>query len=403
MPHQVAVLTAAKRFKLLACGRRWGKTAIGLISVIEGHGEYRGQFRGALNGGRIWWVVPSYPHAAEVWRNLKQAVGDVATASSEVERRVELPGGGSVTIKSGDNPDSLRGFGLDGVVVDEAAFCDEDVWVRALRPALSDRKGWGMMLSSPNGFNWFHALFEVAGTDGEWAVFQRPTSDNPLVSPSELDAAKRQIGIAAFAQEYGGRFTSVADAEFPPEYFDDPFWADEMPETEIGVLALDPSKGRDSKRGDFQASVFAGFLDGAVYVDAALGRYPIGTAVRESLRLGLKHGARVFAFESNGFQDEALMPEIERQLADHPLHGIAVVPVHHSIKKELRIQSLDPFLARHELRFVNSEGTRRLVDQLREFPHSHHDDGPDALEMAVRTLLNLIQTDEDSPFSTIYA
>ena len=105
MEHQQRVLLSPKRFKLLACGRRWGKTALGLIAVLVGHGAQRGQYRGALDGGKIWWVAPSYPIASEVWRDLKRAVKDIAVRVNEVERRVDLPGGGSVMVKSADNPD----------------------------------------------------------------------------------------------------------------------------------------------------------------------------------------------------------------------------------------------------------------------------------------------------------
>ena len=392
MAHQLPILVADSRFKLLACGRRWGKTAVGLIAVIEGHGSTRGRYRGALNGGRIWWVVPSYPHASEVWRNLKQATRDAAVTINEVERRVELPNGGSVTIKSGDNPDSLRGFGLDGVVIDEAAFCAEDVWARALRPALSDRRGWAMMLSSPNGFNWFHRLFDDAGTDGDWTVFQRPTSDNPLVSSAELAAARRQVGDAAYFQEYGGLFVSVDGAEFPAEYFDDDvIWVPSVPrDCAAKVVALDPSKGKHAKRGDYQASVFVGVYDGKAYIDAEIGRYPIGPAVAATLKLAFRYGVNRVAYEANGFQ-EMIGGEFERQLVGNRLHGLTIQPIENYGNKESRIQSLDPFLRNQELRFVDSPGCRLLVSQLREFPMAAHDDGPDALEMAIRTSLAMLR------------
>lgn len=392
MAHQLPILLADSRFKMLACGRRWGKTAVGLIAVIEGHGSTRARYRGALNGGRVWWVVPSYPHASEVWRNLKQATRDAAISINEVERRVELPGGGSVTIKSGDNPDSLRGFGLDGVVLDEAAFCHEDVWQRALRPALSDRRGWAMMLSSPNGFNWFHQLFDDAGTDGEWTVFQRPTSDNPLVSQRELDAARRQIGDAAYFQEYGGQFVSVAGAEFPAEYFDDDvLWVKAIPaDCFARVVALDPSKGKNAKRGDYQAAVFVGVHDGKAYVDATVARCPIGEAVANTLKLAFRYGATQVAYEANGFQ-EMIGGEFERQLVGNRLHGLTITPIENYGNKESRIQSLDPFMRNRELRFVDSPGCRLLVSQLREFPMAAHDDGPDALEMAIRKALAMVQ------------
>lgn len=393
MPHQQQVLRSGKRFKLLACGRRWGKTALGLIACIEGHGARRGQFRGAIDGGRIWWVVPSYPIAAEVWRDLKRAVGTIALDKSEVERRVELPGGGSITVKSADNPDSLRGAGLDGVVIDEAAFCAEEVWTKAIPPTIADRLGWVMLLTTPNGLNWFHDLFQTAGGDSEWDVFQRPTSDNPIIAASELEAIKRRIPLAAYLQEHEAMFTNVAGAQFPSEYFDDHIWVREIPATCYAkAVALDPATGKNIKRGDYSSSVYVGVWEGLAYVDARLERCPVGRAVDNSLGLAFHYGSRLVAYEENGFQ-ELIGGIFDQQLAGNRLHGITVVPITNTAKKEDRIQSLDPFFRNRELRFIDNPHTRLLIAQLREFPMAAHDDGPDALEMAVRqSLAQLIHT-----------
>jgi predicted phage terminase large subunit-like protein len=396
MDHQLPVLTSGKRFKLLSCGRRWGKTALGLIAVIVGHGSFRGQFRGALGGGKIWWVTPSYPIASEVWRDLKRAVEGVATRISEVERRVELPGGGSVMVKSADNPDSLRGAGLDGVVIDEAAFCDEDVWARVIPPTITDRKGWAALLSTPNGFNWFHDLFEFASGDSQWDVFQRPTVDNPLIDPVELENIKRGMPLAAYMQEYEACFTSVAGAEFPGDYFHYHIWVDKLPEgISAGCVALDPSKGKNAKRGDFQAAVYTGFHDGLLYVDAILDRVPVGAAVDNTLSLAHRYGARLVAYEGNNFQEEALAPIFEDRLHGNRLHGIRLICITHTESKEGRIQSLDPFLRNGSLRFVRSPGAKLLVNQLKEFPMAAHDDGPDALEMALAHSLQLLNSAPD--------
>ena len=80
----------------------------------------------------------------------------------EKQMRIDLPGGGSITVKSADDPDSLRGVGLDGLVFDEAAFARREAWVNGLRPALADRQGWAVFLSTPCGQNWLHDLFVAA-------------------------------------------------------------------------------------------------------------------------------------------------------------------------------------------------------------------------------------------------
>lgn len=401
MEHQQKVLLSHKRFKLLACGRRWGKTALGLIAVLVGHGAHRGQYRGALNGGKIWWVAPSYPIASEVWRDLKRAVRDVAIRMNEVERRVDLPGGGSVMVKSADNPDSLRGAGLDGVVCDEAAFFDADVWERVIPPTIADRRGWVMLFSTPNGFNWFHDLYQFACGDSEWDVFQRPTADNPIIGRDELDRLKRSMPLAAWMQEHEANFISVAGAAFPAEYFGEHIWVDAMPhEIAAGVVALDPAKGVGIKRGDFSAAVYTGFHGGLVYVDAIIERVPPTVATNNALGLAFRHRAKLIVCEGNGFQEDTFRPLFASQLSGNRVHGISVhFPVNHSAKGDAirpgRIHSLDPYFANNAIRFVRSPGTKILVQQLQEFPMAAHDDGPDALEMAIGHCLSQLQTNHN--------
>ncbi len=180
-------------------------------------------------------------------------------------------------------------------------------------------------------------------------------------------------------------------AEFPGEYFGDHIWLDQWPaETAAVVVALDPSKGKNAKRGDYQAAVAVGVYHQTLIVDAILARVPIGAAVDNTLSLAFRYGARLVPYEANNFQEEACGPVFEDRLRGNRLHGIQVVPVLHNTSKEGRIQSLDPFLRNGSIRFVRSPGTKLLVSQLKEFPMAAHDDGPDALEMAIGYSLSLL-------------
>lgn len=201
------------RFKVLACGRRWGKTRLGSALCIAT----------AINGGRAWWVAPSYKMAAVGWRMVSRLGNQIPTATiRQVDRQVILPGGGSVQVRSADDPNSLRGEGLDFAVMDECAYMAEAAWVEALRPALSDRLGKALFISTPKGRNWFWRLF-VRGQDDlqneirSWAF---PTSDNPFVAKTEIEAARKSLPDRIFRQEYlaefmedaGGVFRRVAEA-----------------------------------------------------------------------------------------------------------------------------------------------------------------------------------------------
>jgi len=160
------------------------------------------------------WVAPSFPIASMIWRDLKHALRDAWSAKNEVDRRIELGSGGSISVRSADNPDSLRGVGLDGVVIDEAAFCQQETWTEAMRPALADKQGWAMFISTPCGQNWFFDLWNRAQTTDGMEAWQRPTSDNPIIPPSELEAAKLELGPFTFSQEFDAQFVSPEGALF---------------------------------------------------------------------------------------------------------------------------------------------------------------------------------------------
>ena len=220
LPHQVDVLNHPARCKVVVCGRRWGKTILGLLAVIEGHGPKDLGYRGALEGAQVWWVAPTFPIATLIWRDLKKALHGAWVEKSETERRIVLPGGGSVTVKSADNVDALRGAGLDGVVLDEAAFMKQEAWTEALRPALSDRQGWAVFLSTPKGQNWLYDLYLLAEERDAWARWQQPTRNNPRIPREELRAAREELGPFQFAQEFEAEFMTPGGGLFKAQWFE---------------------------------------------------------------------------------------------------------------------------------------------------------------------------------------
>lgn len=160
--------------------------------------------------GRCWWIAPNFPQASAAWRELKALAAQIPERKVyEDQRRIVLPGGGEIALKSADAPESLRGEGLDLVVLDEAAYIDSEVWTDAIRPALSDRKGSALIISTPAGYNWFFEAYE-RGQEGrsDWQSWQYPTSDNPLIDPEEIEAARESLPARTFGQEYLAAFTA---------------------------------------------------------------------------------------------------------------------------------------------------------------------------------------------------
>jgi len=211
-PGQLEVHNSDARFKVLSAGRRWGKTRLGVNECLDA----------ASKGGRAWWVSPSYKTSEVGWRPLRQIARKIPNAEVRlVDRMVTLPGGGFVAVRSADNPDSLRGEGLDFVVMDECAFMQKEAWTEAIRPALSDRLGKALFISTPKGRNWFWENYQ-RGINGEegWQSWTFPTASNPYIDAKEIEAARRDLPEMIFRQEYlaefiesdGGVFRRVQEA-----------------------------------------------------------------------------------------------------------------------------------------------------------------------------------------------
>ena len=205
-PGQIAILRHPARFKVVACGRRFGKTETGKILLVER----------ALAGRIGWWISPTYRMADDVWRSLKASLAGVAIDKSESMRRLELPGGGVIRVRSGHDPDALRGSGLDLAVLDEAAYLHPDVWRAAIRPALADRRGEALFLSTPRGRNWFWSLWMHGQTAAheQWKSWRFPTTANPLIDPAEVQAARDQLPERIFREEYLAEFLDDAGGVF---------------------------------------------------------------------------------------------------------------------------------------------------------------------------------------------
>jgi predicted phage terminase large subunit-like protein len=199
-------------------------------------------------------------------------------------------------------------------------------------------------------------------------------------------------GRTAFEREKQNSPIDPERCEWPADYFDDHVWFRDWPTPIVlRTLALDPSKGVDARHGDYSAFVFVGVDDGGLlYVEADMARRPTPQIVSDAAALCQRHRPHAFGVEANQFQDllaREIAAEFRRQR-----RVVSPYAIHNHLNKQVRIRRLGPYLASRRLRFfAPSASTRLLVEQLRDFPLGDHDDGPDALEMAIRLAEDLLE------------
>lgn len=192
---QLSVVQNAKRFNVLSCGRRWGKTTLGMDRVVHA----------MLAGKRVCWASPTYKMLDEIWRATLSVVQPIITHLRQQQHFLSIRTGGTLDMWSLDNVDALRGRKYDLVVVDEAAMVPdlEEGWNAVIRPTLADTRGSGWLLSTPRGHNYFWHLYN-RGLDPsyqEWASWRMPTGSNPHIDPDEVKALRESLPELTARQE----------------------------------------------------------------------------------------------------------------------------------------------------------------------------------------------------------
>lgn len=207
--EQLEIRRNPARFKVVCCGRRFGKDVLGLDAATET----------GLKGYPVGWFSPTYKTMLEVWRTLEMYLTPVIKRISIQEKRLELITGGVIELWSLDETDSGRGRKYKRVIVNEAAIVKRlgDAWQQAIRPTLADLEGDAYFLSTPKGNNFFRTVFNW-GMDTlgypEWQSWQMPTSTNPYIKASEIEAARQELPERIFEQEYLAHFMEDAGGVF---------------------------------------------------------------------------------------------------------------------------------------------------------------------------------------------
>lgn len=196
-PWQRECYVRFKRFSVVVVHRRGGKTVMAVMRLMDA------ALRCALERGRYAYVAPQLKQAKGLaWDYLKAYARQVPdTQINEQELWVQFPNGARIRIFGADNPDSLRGFYFDGIVIDEVAQVKGELWEEVVQPALADRKGWALFIGTPKGVNTFSTLYFKALDNPEWFAASYNCHQTGALEPAELARLQASMSDNQWRQE----------------------------------------------------------------------------------------------------------------------------------------------------------------------------------------------------------
>jgi hypothetical protein len=378
-PGQQAIMAHSARFRVAVCGRRWGKSEMAAHLALE--------YALGDPGSTVWWVAPSYQQANDYgFDNIRplltpDILADEPTLSKP--RDITLTNGSTLTFRSAERQDSLRGGGVDFLVIDEAGSVPDRAWVEELRPTLSDTEGDMLAIGTPIHRNWFYQWFRRGQSDDhpEVASWQAPTEQNPHVPNDEIEKASgdmpdrefRREYLAQFLDESGGVFVDLEKRALA-EY--DPAEVDGEPPYSTGV---------DFARSDDYTVILT--LDGTgrlVHFDRLQAGWP--EIQRRVTRTAEQYAGPVLL---DATRDNKIVADLEAA-------GVRVTPVLFTSRSkrelienlvtavesaELTLPDMDPLV--HELE-VFERTTTNAGNVSYSAPSGFRDDCADALALAVR-------------------
>lgn len=379
-PAQIEIASSDARYRVVSAGRRFGKGILGISAA----------FRYASRGAKCRWIAPSYASDSYQagWRMATVLANQIPGVTIHLQKRqfdFSAVGGGWLQFRTAEEPDSLRGEGIDFVVFDEAAHVDnlETMWEQCVRPSLMDRRGDAWFISTPNGFNYFNSLYLRSREKADWASFQFPTSANPHIDASEIEELRASLPALVARQEIDAEFVQLAGALFKRQNII-------VLETEpVGVswvrswdLAF-----TEKTTSDYTAGGKMGMTpDGTVVIaDMVSGRMEWPDAVRCIANTARMDGTSV----RQGIEVVSAQVGVLQTLLRDPLllsHTFTPIEVHRD-----KLTRALPLVARSEqgkLAVVRGNWNQKFLDELCAFPESAHDDMVDACSGGM-TLLTL--------------
>ena len=393
---QKEVFNSPARFKIVAAGRRCGKSRLSAITLlIEG--------LNCPEGAAVMYIAPTLGQARAIIWDLIHDLGRQVIKSSHINNlEITLINGRKIMVRGADNPDSLRGMSLTYVVLDEVAFIKQDIWEKVIRASLSDRKGRALFISTPSGRNWFYDIYKLGmeETDEEWRSWHYTTKDNETIDPKEIDAAERTLSSFAIKQEYLSSFDNAGSDVFKEA------WFKTAPEPKSGsyVVAIDlagfedvaKNAGAAKKRLDETAIAIVKITDSGNWWVKRIdhGRWDImKTAV--SILKAIREVQPIATGIEQGALRLAVLPYVSDLMRKNNVYT-HISELSHGNKRKIDrvVWSLQGLMEHGRISFNEDEDWKEFKDQLIMFPTAGvHDDLVDALSYVSQLTTSTYQQD----------
>jgi len=408
LPWQQEVYADKTRFKVVAAGRRCGKSRMAAISLlIEG--------LKCPPGSAVLYVSPTMGQSRQIIWDLLLDLGREVIQSSHVNNLdITLINGARIYVRGADRPDTLRGVSLTYAVLDEVADIKPEAWEQVIRASLSDKKGRALFIGTPKGRNWFYDTWKLGdeGSDEDWKSWHFTTADNPLIDKKEIESAKKTLSSFAFKQEYMASFSNAGSNLFKEEWIK----YGTVPEHGSYFIAVDLAGFEDvakqaansKKRLDESAICIVKVTDdGKWYVkEIKHGRWDIRTTAVNILMAIREYKPLSIGIEKGSLKN-AVLPYLSDLMRKSNIHAHIADLTHGNRKKTDRIIWALQGRFEHGRIILNSEENwDDFTDQLLMFPAlGVHDDLPDSLsyidQLAVTSYFEESDEEEWEPVDVI--
>lgn len=380
-PKQLEVFNDKHRFKVVAAGRRFGKSRLAAwVLLIE-----------ALKSKEkdCFYVAPTFQQAKDImWGMLKELGHEVIAAAHENTAVLTLVNGRKIYLKGSDRPDTLRGVGLAYVVLDEYADMKPNVWEQIIRPALADVQGGAMFIGTPKGRNHFYEIYKLgeSNRDEEWAAFHYTSYDNPLIPKKEIEAAKGSMSSFAFRQEFMSSFEAASRDLFKPEWLE---YSEEEPKDGrffiavdlAGFINVDKESGNKNKKLDETAIAVVKVHEGGWWVaDIKHGRWDIKETCKQIMSAVIKYEPTAVGIEKGSLKNATLPYLTDLMRSNNRYFRIDDVTHGNQKKTDRIVWALQGRFENGKISLNFGDWNNEFADQLVNFPNSQlHDDLIDAL------------------------